>query len=192
MDKNKIKYRNFQKTEKSIKKSLISLYKEKRNINKITVKELCERANISRSTFYLHYSDLISIFESVGDHFIAEIKEMIVELAKIQTFDFLPYFKKIFQMINDSNDLIKIGLSSEYPLIYLENVKNELEMVIQASPILIKTKYGAKQTITEIRIVVAGMIDLIINLIKNEKVIDVDLYSEILNDFLLRWTSTLM
>jgi AcrR family transcriptional regulator len=67
MKKETKRYRNFIKTDTAIKKALIKLYKQHRNINKITIKELCETANISRSTFYLHYNDLISIFESVGD-----------------------------------------------------------------------------------------------------------------------------
>lgn len=192
MDNNNKKYRNYQKTEKAIKDSLIALYKEKKDINKITVKELCEVANISRSTFYLHYSDLISIFESVGDKFVESLKVMIVELAKSAKFDFPPYIKKIFKMINESNELIRIGLSSEYPLIYIENIKDQLESVIKNSPVFTNTKYGKEQTLAEIRIVVSGMIDFIIGLIRSNEKIDVNKYTEILNNFLVRWTANLI
>jgi len=192
MDNNNKKYRNYQKTEKAIKESLIALYKEKKDINKITVKELCEVANISRSTFYLHYSDLISIFESVGDKFVESLKVMIIELAKSAKFDFPPYIIKIFKMINESNELIRIGLSSEYPLIYIENIKDQLESVIKNSPVFINTKYGKDQTLAEIRIVVSGMIDFIIGLIRSNKKIDVNKYTEILNNFLVRWTANLI
>ena len=192
MDNNNKKYRNYQKTEKAIKESLIALYKEKKDINKITVKELCEVANISRSTFYLHYSDLISIFESVGDKFVESLKVMIVELAKSAKFDFPPYIIKIFKMINESNELIRIGLSSEYPLIYIENIKDQLESVIKNSPVFINTKYGKDQTLAEIRIVVSGMIDFIIGLIRSNEKIDVNKYTEILNNFLVRWTANLI
>ena len=192
MDNNNKKYRNYQKTEKAIKDSLIALYKEKKDINKITVKELCEVANISRSTFYLHYSDLISIFESVGDKFVESLKVMIVELAKSAKFDFPPYIIKIFKMINESNELIRIGLSSEYPLIYIENIKDQLESVIKNSPVFTNTKYGKEQTLAEIRIVVSGMIDFIIGLIRSNEKIDVNKYTEILNNFLVRWTANLI
>ena len=192
MDNNNKKYRNYQKTEKAIKESLIALYKEKKDINKITVKELCEVANISRSTFYLHYSDLISIFESVGDKFVESLKVMIIELAKSAKFDFPPYIIKIFKMINESNELIRIGLSSEYPLIYIENIKDQLESVIKNSPVFINTKYGKDQTLAEIRIVVSGMIDFIIGLIRSNVKIDVNKYTEILNNFLVRWTANLI
>lgn len=117
------KYRNYIKTEKAIKNALIKLYKEKRNINKITVKELCEVANISRSTFYLHYNDLISIFESVGDVFVESLKEMIKDISIVNNLNFKPYLINLFNLINESNELIKIGLSSEFPLAYIEHVK---------------------------------------------------------------------
>lgn len=192
MDKNNKKYRNYQKTEIAIKDALIVLYKEKKDVNKITVKELCEVANISRSTFYLHYNDLISIFESVGNKFVESLKIMIIKLAKSAKFDFPPYIRKIFKLINESNELIKIGLSSEYPLIYIENMKDELENVIKNSPVFVNTKYGKEQTLAEIRIVVSGMIDFIINLIRNNDKIDVNKYTEILNNFLVRWSANLI
>lgn len=192
MDKNNKKYRNYQKTEIAIKDALIVLYKEKKDVNKITVKELCEVANISRSTFYLHYNDLISIFESVGNKFVESLKIMIIELAKSAKFDFPPYIRKIFKLINESNELIKIGLSSEYPLIYIENMKDELENVIKNSPVFVNTKYGKEQTLAEIRIVVSGMIDFIIGLIRNNDKIDVNKYTEILNNFLVRWSANLI
>ena len=43
-------------TRKVLKESLLSLLKEK-PINKITVKEVCELAELNRATFYSHYSD---------------------------------------------------------------------------------------------------------------------------------------
>lgn len=48
-----------QKTLKEINHSFLELAKTKR-IDKITVKEICDYANISRSTFYEHFEDLPS------------------------------------------------------------------------------------------------------------------------------------
>lgn len=186
------KYRNYIKTEKAIKTALIKLYKEKRNINKITVKELCEVANISRSTFYLHYNDLISIFESVGDVFVESLKEMITDITKVNNLNFKPYLTTLFNLINESNELIKIGLSSEFPLVYIDRIKTELETIILNNKTITYTKVNKTQILTEIRIVVAGLISLIIDLIKKHDKIDIIKYTNILNDFLIRWTNTLI
>lgn len=192
MDKSTKRYRNYNKTETAIKKALILLYKEKGELSKITVKELCEVANISRSTFYLHYNDMISIFEKVGDKFVDSLKSMVVELSKNKPTDFLSYFKKIFELLNDASELIKIGLSSEYPLIYIERVKDQLEDILKNSQVLKQTKLGREQTMIEIRIVVSGMIDFIIHIIRTDEYKNIDKYANILNNFLIRWTTTLM
>lgn len=190
MKKETKRYRNFIKTDTAIKKALIKLYKQHRNINKITIKELCETANISRSTFYLHYNDLISIFESVGDRFIKSLKTMIIEMVKDEFSDFKPYLASMINLINESNELIKIGLSSEYPLAYIDKIKDELESVIINSP-MISSRFSEVQKLAEIRIVVSGMISYTIDLIKQQDKIDVEEYSDFLNGFLLRWASTL-
>ena len=67
--KNEKKYRNYEKTDVAIKEALVKLCMQKKSIKKVTVKELCEEANISKSTFYLHYHDIDYIFESVGNKF---------------------------------------------------------------------------------------------------------------------------
>lgn len=190
MNTNKGKYRNYEKTEDSIKGALIELYRKKGTINKITVKELCEVANISRSTFYLHYNDLISIFESVGEKFVESLKMMVIELSKKRPTDFSNYFKEIFRLLEESSELIKIGLSSEYPMIYIERVKDQLEEILKNSEALKKTKLGLEQTLIEIRIVVSGMIDLIINMLRKGEQ-NYRKYGEILNSFIVRWTKSL-
>lgn len=190
MNTNKGKYRNYEKTEDSIKSALIELYRKKGTIDKITVKELCEVANISRSTFYLHYNDLISIFESVGEKFVESLKRMVIELSKKRPTDFSNYFKEIFRLLEESSELIKIGLSSEYPMIYIERVKDQLEEILKNSEALKKTKLGLEQTLIEIRIVVSGMIDLIINMLRKGEQ-NYRKYGEILNSFIVRWTKSL-
>lgn len=52
------------KTERAVKTALINALSEK-DINRISVSELAERASINRSTFYLHYSDVYSVIEDI-------------------------------------------------------------------------------------------------------------------------------
>ncbi|EOI09970.1 hypothetical protein UCO_02818 [Enterococcus faecalis EnGen0244] len=53
----------FVRTRSSIFQAMISLLQEK-SFDKITVKDICSRANISRSGFYLHYVDKYDFVES--------------------------------------------------------------------------------------------------------------------------------
>ena len=57
--------RRFQFTEKIIRETYLELLSEM-SANKITVTELCKRAELNRSTFYLHYRDCAELLEVLG------------------------------------------------------------------------------------------------------------------------------
>lgn len=51
-------------TRKILKDSLLELMQTK-PISKITIKEICELSDMSRSTFYLHYQDQFALLEDI-------------------------------------------------------------------------------------------------------------------------------
>ena len=51
-------------TQMVLKQSLLKLLKEK-PVNRITVKEVCELAQLNRATFYAHYSDCFALLGSL-------------------------------------------------------------------------------------------------------------------------------
>ena len=57
--------RRIRKTRAVLKSSLLSLMKEK-SVKHITVKELCDKADINRGTFYLHYTDVFDMLEQIS------------------------------------------------------------------------------------------------------------------------------
>ena len=64
-------------TKMVIREALLSLL-HNRPIEKITVSDLCARAEISRPTFYLHYADLYALLDEIGEDMItsAKLEEM--------------------------------------------------------------------------------------------------------------------
>ena len=48
------------KTQKAIKNALVELMSEK-DISQITIKELAQRADINRKTFYTHYTRIYDV-----------------------------------------------------------------------------------------------------------------------------------
>ncbi len=60
--------RRTQYSKRVIKESLFELMQEK-PINKITVKELCERADVNRSTFYAYYTDIYDLDRKIIKEF---------------------------------------------------------------------------------------------------------------------------
>lgn len=61
-------------TRMVLQDSLIELMKEK-PISKITIKELCEKADINRSTFYAHYTNQYDLLRKIEDETFSWAKE---------------------------------------------------------------------------------------------------------------------
>lgn len=60
-----------QYTRTVLKNAMLTLLKEK-SYEKITVKELCEAAEINRGTFYLHYASPVALLKDIENQFVSE------------------------------------------------------------------------------------------------------------------------
>ena len=65
--------RRVQFTKTALRDAMIELICEK-PLTSITVKDVCARADINRSTFYLHYKDVDSLLVAVEDYAIEYIQ----------------------------------------------------------------------------------------------------------------------
>ena len=60
------------KTEGSIRQAFLDLRRQK-PLEKITVKELCQRAEIHKSTFYSHYEDLYALSDALETQVVEQV-----------------------------------------------------------------------------------------------------------------------
>ena len=65
-----------EKTKGSIINSFIEI-RSKKELEKITVKELCEKAQINKSTFYSHYHDIYDLEEQLETEVVNSIVEQL-------------------------------------------------------------------------------------------------------------------
>lgn len=89
-------------TKALLKNSLIELMHTK-SINKITVKELCENADINRSTFYLYYTDQFALLKEIEEELLLNAKE---HLKKIDSdLNNLHYLKELLYYMKANFDI---------------------------------------------------------------------------------------
>ena len=76
------------KTKRSISNAFLQI-RSKKPLERITVKELCELAEISKATFYLHYKDIYDLSDNLQQQIIKDIlshlsdpKDIIYNLPK--------------------------------------------------------------------------------------------------------------
>lgn len=65
--------RRVKRTRTLLQTTLVELMLEK-EVSQITVKELTRRADVNRSTFYLHYLDIYDMLEQMEDEFVGGIQ----------------------------------------------------------------------------------------------------------------------
>ncbi len=65
--------RRIKKTKNRLKQELVGLLREK-PLNRISVTELCDRAELNRSTFYLHYTDVYDLYRHLEESLYGEFK----------------------------------------------------------------------------------------------------------------------
>ena len=108
MNKNESKYFN---TAVKMDKALIELL-EKKDFEYITIKEICEKAGVNRSTFYLHYENTADLLREATQYIIDGFLTYFSVDHKEITFNFEN---------NDLNELLLI--TPEYILPYLTYMK---------------------------------------------------------------------
>lgn len=127
MNKHETKYQN---TARKMNLALIALM-EKKSFKLLTIKELCEKANVNRSTFYSHYQNLSDLLEETRSYiihlFIEEMTKREYTLDDYRTLsdEFLIPYLKVF---SDNRNIFLI--SDFYPNAYRFS-SNHLQMFEQ-------------------------------------------------------------
>ena len=75
-------YSCVRRTKKAFESSLAELSKEY-PLNRVTVKLLCEKAELSRNAFYFHYSDINDLVRDIEDNIIEEITKDLEDFRKL-------------------------------------------------------------------------------------------------------------
>ena len=74
-------YQN-RKTKTAIHNTFLEL-RSKKPLEKITIKELCEKAQINKSTFYSHYKDIYDLSDQLETDVVASVIEAIPNPQKL-------------------------------------------------------------------------------------------------------------
>ena len=122
------------KTKKLIKTSFIELAKQM-EYQKISVKDLCDKAIINRNTFYLHYQNKDDLVKEMINDTIDKYKGVIVPLIArffidINNKDFDSFssnIKSLLTYLYDDVELYRIILSDDYLTGYFRSVEQVYE-----------------------------------------------------------------
>lgn len=107
-DDRRVKY-----TKMVLKESFIELL-EKKDISQITIKEICEKADINRATFYAHYNDQYDLLRKIENELIDNINAYISEFDQINNnVNVVLITEKIFEYLKENARIYKLLLSEQ-------------------------------------------------------------------------------
>lgn len=102
--------RNSLRSRRLIRQAFEELLEE-RDLDKLTVVDIVNRANVTRSTFYVHYPDIYGIIEEIQSEIISRHLEQFAQIEyRIMLRDPTPYLKSVAEMLEENNRLFqKLG-----------------------------------------------------------------------------------
>ncbi|WP_436855865.1 TetR/AcrR family transcriptional regulator [Staphylococcus caeli] len=111
------------KTKRSTRKALLSLLKVKK-YDAISVKDICETANISRGTFYLHYKDKFDLAQQYQHEITKEGSKRVKNLLSHERH--LLYYHMIHFWSNEAELLLLLISNNGSP-----DIQNQLKRTLQ-------------------------------------------------------------
>ena len=94
-------------TRMVLKKALLELLEHK-PVNKITVKEVCERAGLNRATFYAHYTDCFDLLESIEEELFRQFERSMQNY--VQSFDIAALVDGLYGIIQENEAVCRVLL----------------------------------------------------------------------------------
>jgi AcrR family transcriptional regulator len=114
-DDRRVKY-----TKMVLKESFINLL-EKKDISQITVKEICEDADINRATFYSHYTDVYDLLKKIENELLENVNVYLSQLYHKEVNE-TQLTEKIFTYIKENAKLCRLLLSERGDLSFQKKI----------------------------------------------------------------------
>lgn len=136
------------RTKKMFKNALKELMLSNKDYMDITVKELCEKAELNRRTFYLHYEYIDDVLADIQEDFSQEFYEATKQYDHIK--DIEPVVKVFFD-IHDSNPI--------YEKIILSPAEDYLREIMRSKTVAVLDENDNLQGIRHLDILTQNIIE---------------------------------
>lgn len=179
-------YRNSIRTKRMIKEAFADLVSKKQDISKITVKELVDKADISKSTFYCHYQDIYAVIEEFEDEILDLLDETLKVYMKDHQEEFAPYIKRIIEHLKENEKIYKKIFTSDVPDKFITELKKICNERINKDVHLKALSTEPQIRYAEIDFLTNGIIHLFVDYFKGEVTLSLDEIGNLCNKLLFK------
>lgn len=175
-------YRNSERTKKWIRRAFIELIAEKKSINKITINELAERADITKTTFYYHYEDIYAVAEEFENELIAKLNATLDEIINENPKDYSGYIKKVLEFIKENEEDYRLAVNASDLTVFASTLKSifSKRMVVTATAWGFSPDYE-KRTV-QVYFLVSACVDTVIQYLKGNLASSIDMIGEVVTE----------
>jgi len=135
--------RRVRKTKRALREGLAELLTEK-SIQKISVRELTDKVDIHRSTFYANFTDIYDLYNQAEDAIIQEIRDIFSENDAV---DSKVFFEILFQYISENRQVCRMLLGRNVSPTFYSRLTDLLK---EAYLLCWRKEYGATGTSEEL------------------------------------------
>ncbi|MFJ5790413.1 TetR/AcrR family transcriptional regulator [Lysinibacillus sp. NPDC097162] len=133
----KAEYKSAIRSRKMIRHAFIELVLEK-DFEKITVKNIVEKAEISRGTFYAHYADILAVIEEIENEIMGKMLEYLNDFRAIELIQNpMPFLLKM-------NDFLQQDIEFYRKLVFVQQAPC---FVVKLKDVLVEKIMSYKETI---------------------------------------------
>jgi AcrR family transcriptional regulator len=166
-------------TKMALRESLLDIIREK-PILRISLKEICDRADISRSTFYTYYDDQFDLLSQIEDEIFEKIGGIIVKargVSKLKNADLLLIAEEMLAFIADNKKAMEVLFGPNGDVnFFVKFVSHYIKQVMSladAKTVASKGKY-------HIHFVIGGIIMVIREWLKNNMDIPIPEFAKLI------------
>ena len=148
-------------TKTFLRHALVELMRTK-NINDLSVKEICEKADVNRSTFYKHYETITDLYSDILSDVSRNIEYISTCARNDGTFFTAKYAEAVLNYAEHNRELFLVLLSENGNLGFGEYLVNSIDKIIGDVNIPDVSRYS-------LYFVVSGMASIIWKWLSEEK-----------------------
>ncbi|MFB1049983.1 TetR-like C-terminal domain-containing protein [Paraliobacillus sp. JSM ZJ581] len=117
-------------TRMVLRQSLMEILKQK-PINSITIKEICEKADINRSTFYTHYASQYDLLHQIEEEIIKDMNETLASYNYSKEDEGLEMTTKLLEYVVENKEMCETLLSAHGDVTFKKRIiKHALEHTV--------------------------------------------------------------
>ena len=180
----KKEYRSVTKTKKRIRAAFVELLGEKKHIESIAVTELAARADIAKSTFYNHYSDVYAVAEEFENELTDQFSAAFEKMSHQSETEYEGTIRKLIEFLKENEDIYRRAMLSSDVKFFIEKLKSVIAKNAFENSVSLPFSTNKSKRYVQIRFLTNACVDTMVDYFRGAFAMSLDDVGTIIINFL--------